>query len=127
MDKSFNNNLHNHNFTLYGFLPDEDFLWDNIFYMGGCTEECRQNYIKALEELSDAIKGHISIIKSIKKNEDGTLPSIYLGDVNAFYEGTNIMNPNIQDFFNVNLLDLNLSYLKKGSFSNEKEKKENKK
>ncbi|EGC29483.1 hypothetical protein DICPUDRAFT_42812 [Dictyostelium purpureum] len=97
--------------------------------MGGCTEECRQKYIKALEELSDAIKAHINLIKSLKKNEDGTLPSFYMGDVYACCEG-NLdprmnYNLNIQDLFNVNLQDLDFPNLKKGN-SNEKQREENK-
>ncbi|EGC39211.1 hypothetical protein DICPUDRAFT_23669, partial [Dictyostelium purpureum] len=81
----------------------------------GCTEICRQEFIKTLEYIRERYRILIEIYKHLKKNEDGSFPKFDPDDVFFYYEGRDdeIQDKNIQDLFDVDILSLNISQFKK--------------
>ncbi|KAM9945799.1 hypothetical protein ACTFIT_004074 [Dictyostelium discoideum] len=97
-----NRNHHHPNFT------ENLFQYDNLleFEFGkNCTAECIKEVVERLEMYKTA-----SILyQSLKVNEDGSLPPFQFRDVLNYYIGEDhlVQDKNIQDFFTINILDLN--------------------
>ncbi|KAM9959622.1 hypothetical protein ACTFIR_000705 [Dictyostelium discoideum] len=92
-------NKHNHEPYLLDKLFDIQFSFK---YNADC--------INQISESIDLFKAYQILLKSIKLNEDGTIPYFALSDVFNYYGGLDdlVINKNIQDLFNVNIMDLDL-------------------
>ncbi|KAM9959867.1 hypothetical protein ACTFIR_000968 [Dictyostelium discoideum] len=101
---------HTHEFNGY-FSYDK---FKEFYFPGHCTVECLNDFIESLEKY----KSISTLYKSLKVNEDGSLPPFNFSDVLNYYGGKDFLvdnngndsfneNKNIQDLFTINILDLN--------------------
>ncbi|EGC39210.1 hypothetical protein DICPUDRAFT_75219 [Dictyostelium purpureum] len=106
--------MHTHGYRPGIYINEDDFFDPNPF-SEGCTERCRQEFFKTLEYLRERLKIQIEIFKHLKKNEDGSFPTFNIYDVYSYYEGRDdeLQDKNIQDLFDVDILSMDISHLKK--------------
>ncbi|KAM9987311.1 hypothetical protein ACTFIZ_005355 [Dictyostelium cf. discoideum] len=92
-------NKHHHPSYFINSLLDIEFYSD-------CNADCIDQISKSI----DLVKTYQILLKSIKLNEDGTIPYFDISDVFNYYEGLDdlVTNKNIQDLFNVNIMDLDM-------------------
>ncbi|KAN0045643.1 hypothetical protein ACTA71_006021 [Dictyostelium dimigraforme] len=90
------------------------------------TPKCNVSCINQISEFINMLKAYQILLKSIKINEDGTIPLFLLSDVYNYYIGNDnfVDNKNIQELFNVNILDLDFPFEKRSTGTpNNSEKK----
>ncbi|KAM9963900.1 hypothetical protein ACTFIW_005541 [Dictyostelium discoideum] len=85
--------------------------FQEFYFPSHCTVECLNDFIESLEKY----KSISTLYKSLKVNEDGSLPRFNFSDVLYYYNGNDSFNENknIQDLFTINILDLNFPGFKK--------------
>ncbi|KAM9963915.1 hypothetical protein ACTFIW_005556 [Dictyostelium discoideum] len=82
------------------------------------TPRCSVKCINQLSECINMFKAYQILLGSIKINEDGTIPFFFLlSYVFNYYTGNDnfVENKNIQELFNVNILDLDFPFEKRSA------------
>ncbi|EGC32835.1 hypothetical protein DICPUDRAFT_155190 [Dictyostelium purpureum] len=110
-----------HSSNSCNFYKDSYYVKDDFFnpepFREGCCDECRQNFLKVYIELRETLDTFITLFRGIKLSKDGKIPMFSMFEVADYYEGKDRylggVNKNIQDLFDINLLDLNIPFLKK--------------
>ncbi|EGC35959.1 hypothetical protein DICPUDRAFT_78377 [Dictyostelium purpureum] len=98
------------------WVHDYPFDTLDIFYMNqyseNCNEACIQEYKTYMDEIIKKLQIISLINQSVKVKEDGTIPEFSICRVFAYYAGDEDAE-DIQDLFNINILDLDIPWVKK--------------